>query len=80
MIEMSNEWEEASRGGGYRYQRRYNQLAQHCSGMTCPAGSNGTVVDETSGTIVMPGSLFDLGGTYVLQTNDDLVLQRQPAP
>jgi len=48
-----------------------------CAGLGCFGIPTGTNVIETSGTISMPGSLYELGSTYVLQVDDALVLERQ---
>ncbi len=52
-----------------------NTTVTDCSGWGCPPPHE---VDVTSGTIPMPGELFELGGTtYILQVEDSLVLERQ---
>jgi len=41
-------------------------------GMVPPGGTT-----ESSGTVIMPGSLYELGSTYILQVDDALVLEKQ---
>ncbi len=45
-----------------------------CTGLACPP--SGTEETATTGTIAMPGELYNLGGTYILQVDDSLVLER----
>ncbi len=45
-----------------------------CTGMACPP--EGTEVTTTTGTIPLPGELYNLDGTYVIQVDDSLVLDR----
>jgi outer membrane protein assembly factor BamB len=48
------------------------------SGIGCIGVQTGTFVIDTNGTVSMPGSLYELGSTYVLQVDDTLVLERKP--
>jgi hypothetical protein len=46
-----------------------------CTGAACPAPPLSPVVKI--GQVLLPGSLYNLGGTYIIQVADTLVLQRQ---
>jgi hypothetical protein len=46
-----------------------------CTGGVCTPAMNGTTVTDTSGAIALPGQLFDVDGTYVLQVDDTFVLE-----
>ena len=46
-----------------------------CTGPFCPGPPPSPVV--TSGAFLLPGSLYKLGDTYIIQVADTLVLQRQ---
>ncbi len=49
-----------------------------CAGMACGSITNGTQVTNESGILATPVSLYDLNnGTYIFQTTDELVLEKQ---
>ena len=48
-----------------------------CVGAACTPDMRGTSNIDTHGTIAMPGQLYRVDGTYFIQADDSLVLERQ---